>query len=164
MQIREDDLSGEAVINLLKEHLEHMQAITPVGSVHALDLSGLRAPEVTFWTLWDKDELLGCGALKELGSRVGEIKSMRTASKHQRKGVASTLLEHILAEAESRGFEKVLLETGATEHFAPARALYTKYGFTPCGPFGNYHEDPHSIFMSLTFPSSHWDELEQLRL
>ncbi len=150
MDIREDDLTGDAIINLLQEHLENMHEITPPGSIHALDLDALRSPNITFWTAWDGDELLGCGALKELDSRSGEIKSMRTVTRHRRRGIASKILEHIIKEAEQRAYESLNLETGAFPEFAPARALYTRYGFEYRGPFADYTNDPNSVFMTKT--------------
>jgi putative acetyltransferase len=148
MEIRLDDLSGPEVRALLEEHLRNMHAITPRGSVHALDLDGLRRPEVSFWTVWSGPDLLGCGALRELSPTHGEIKSMRTAAAHRRRGVAKTVLDHILAEARARGYARVSLETGAGPEFAPARRLYANAGFDPCGPFECYSDDPNSAFMT----------------
>jgi putative acetyltransferase len=116
--------------------------------VHALDLEGLRRPEITFWTAWENGELLGCGALKELDSEHGEIKSMRTAARHLRKGVARKLLEHIIAEAQRRCYTRLSLETGSMEAFEPARRLYAGFGFAYCAPFADYVEDPYSVFMT----------------
>lgn len=148
MQIREDDLKGQAIANLLQEHLEDMYKITPPESVHALDLEALRSPEITFWTAWEGLELLGCGALKELDTQSGEIKSMRTAKVYRRKGVASKILEHIIAEAMQRAYKRLNLETGSFPEFGPARALYTRYGFEYCGPFAKYIDDPNSVFLT----------------
>ena len=148
MQIRIDDLRGPEIAQLLEEHLQSMRQHSPPESVHALDLDKLRKPEITFWTAWDGKELLGCGALKELDSTHGEIKSMRTASKHLRKGVAARILRHILEEAEQRSYRRLSLETGSMAVFAPAQGLYTRLGFRLCGPFGSYVEDPHSVFMT----------------
>ncbi|MBD2461253.1 GNAT family N-acetyltransferase [Oscillatoria sp. FACHB-1407] len=148
MDIREDDLTGKAIIDLLREHLNNMHEITPPESVHALDLEGLRSPDITFWTAWEGDELLGCGALKELDSKTGEIKSMRTVDAHRRKGVASKILEHIIQEAKRRDYDCLYLETGSFPEFAPARALYARYGFEYRGPFAGYVKDPNSVFMA----------------
>lgn len=147
LHIREDDLTGKPIIDLLREHLENMHEITPPESVHALDLAALQAPNITFWTAWQADELLGCGALKELDPSSGEIKSMRTVKAHRRQGVASKILEHIIKEAERRAYDYLYLETGAFPEFAPARALYEQYGFEYRGPFGEYIDDPNSVFM-----------------
>lgn len=149
MNIRLDDLRGPEIRHLLEEHLAHMRAISPPDSVHALDLDRLRRPGITFWTAWDGADLLGCGALKRLGEHDGEIKSMRTATRHQRRGVARALLGHILAHARASGVQRLWLETGSTHHFLAARTLYAAFGFTPCGPFADYREDPHSSFMRL---------------
>ncbi len=148
LTIRQDDLTGARIAALLREHLEDMRRITPPESVYALDLDELRAPEITFWSAWDDGELVGCGALKELDARHGEIKSMRTARARRRRGVAARILEHIIEEGRRRGYESLSLETGSTEAFGPARALYAQYGFERCGPFGEYGEDPHSLFMT----------------
>jgi putative acetyltransferase len=149
LEIRVDDLTGAEIRELLEEHLRNMHAITPAGSVHALDLGGLRRPDVTFWTAWSEGRLLGCGALKELDRAHGEIKSMRTPQAQRRIGVGRAMLAHIVDTARSRNYRRLSLETGATEHFAPARTLYASFGFTPCGPFGDYGPDPHSAFMTL---------------
>jgi len=148
MDIRTDDLSSPEIIQLLGTHLRDMALHSPPESVHALDLDGLRRPEVTFWSAWQDAELLGCGAIKELDVRHGEIKSMRTASSHLRKGVAAALVRHILDEAKRRSYERLSLETGSTQPFAPARSLYASFGFRPCGPFADYADDPFSVFMT----------------
>lgn len=146
-EIRQDDLRSEPVTRLLREHLAHMHAVTPRGSAHALGVEQLRAPDITFWSLWEGEELLGCGALKELDPTTGEIKSMRTAAVHRGRGVASRLLEHITAEARRRGYELLCLETGRMDAFVPAQTLYAKHGFSVRGPFGAYREDPNTVFM-----------------
>lgn len=128
-----------------------MRAISPPESVHALDLDGLRRPEITFWTAWSGAALLGCGALKELSPDHGEVKSMRTARAHRRGGVARAMLAHIVAEARRRGYERLSLETGSMAEFAPARALYERFGFGYCGPFAGYVDDPNSVFMTRRF-------------
>jgi putative acetyltransferase len=148
VQIQIDDLSGPEIAALLAEHLAGVRSLSPPESVHALSLDGLRQPEVTFWSVWKNGELLGCGALKELDPGHGEIKSMRTASGHLRKGVARALLQHILGEAGRRGYRRVSLETGAQPGFEPARQLYAHAGFTACGPFAHYTNDPNSVFMT----------------
>jgi putative acetyltransferase len=147
MEIRTDDLRGAAIIALLQEHLDEMYRITPAESVHALDLAGLRAADITFWCAWEGEELLGCAALKELDARNGEIKSMRTAQAHRGKGIASALLSHAIAAAESRAYASLWLETGSFAEFAPARALYERHGFQYCQPFADYRPDPNSVFM-----------------
>ncbi|MGH8110000.1 MAG: GNAT family N-acetyltransferase [Arenimonas sp.] len=148
MEIRIDDLSGPEIAALLQEHLQSMKQHSPPESVHALDMDKLRRPEITFWTAWQHGELLGCCAIKQLDARHGEIKSMRTSSRHLRKGVAATLLKHLVDEAFRRGYERLSLETGSMDAFAPARKLYADSGFEFCGPFAEYIEDPYSVFMT----------------
>lgn len=148
LDIRIDDLHGAAVIGLLQEHLRAMERVSPPESRHALDLAGLRRPEITFWSVWDGAELAGCGALKQLDERHAEVKSMRTSEAYLRRGVASLLLRHLIAEARARGYRRLSLETGSMAYFEPARTLYASFGFQPCGPFGSYLLDPNSVFMS----------------
>lgn len=148
MQIRLDDLTGGEIRGLLDEHLASMHQHSPPESVHALPLEELQRPEITFWTAWDDGELLGCGALKELDPQHGEIKSMRTCARHLRKGVAKAVLAHVIDEATRRGYVRLSLETGSMAAFAPARRLYERFGFTYCGPFGDYIEDANSVFMT----------------
>jgi putative acetyltransferase len=149
MKIRVDDLSSGQVIDLLKEHLRCMREVSPPESLHALDLGGLRGSDVTFWTIWDGENLAGCGALKELSALHGEIKSMRTAYGYQRKGIARLMLQHLIREAKARGYDRLSLETGSMDYFEPARKLYAAFGFASCSPFGSYKEDPNSMFMAL---------------
>lgn len=148
MNIRRDDITDPRVLRLLNEHRESMFDHSPPESVHALDIEGLRQFDVTFWTAWDGDDLLGCGALKEIDKRHGEVKSMRTAAAHLRKGVARCILDHMTSEALRRGYERLSLETGSADAFEPARRLYTAAGFEDCGPFEGYVEDPYSVFMT----------------
>ena len=148
MRIIEDDLTGPEIRALLETHFAGMLASSPPGSCHFLDFDGLNAPDVTFWSIWDGGQLAGCGAVKELSATHGEIKSMRTHSDHLRKGVGARMLEHILATARARGYERVSLETGSTPEFDAARSLYLRYGFEYCPPFGDYVEDPFSRYMT----------------
>ncbi len=148
MNIKIDDLAGPEIHALLQEHLHSMTLHSPPESIHALDLDKLRKPDITFWTSWENDELQGCGAMKELDPQHAEIKSMRTATPHLRKGVAREMLAHILAEAALRGYKRVSLETGSADAFIPARKLYAQFGFDDCGPFADYVEDPYSVFMT----------------
>jgi len=149
MKIEIDDLSRAAIHALLDEHLQNMRAQSPPESVHALDLDKLRQPDITFWSIWDGSLLLGCGALKELDRTHGEIKSMRTPSAQRRRGAARAMLAHLIAVARARGYRRLSLETGAMDAFKPARQLYASAGFTYCGPFGEYVDDPNSVFMSM---------------
>jgi putative acetyltransferase len=146
--IRIDDLHGPEIRALLEEHLRHMHELSPPESVHALDLDALRRPEITFWTAWSQRELLGCGALRQLAPAHGEIKSMRTRSARRRQGVGRAMLAHIVEQARSRGYARLSLETGSMDAFAPARGLYESFGFVACAPFGDYVEDPNSVFMT----------------
>lgn len=148
MEIKTDDLSGLKIRELLKIHVQSMFLHSPPESVHALDVEQLRQPDVTFWSAWDGDELLGCGALKELDAQHGEVKSMRTAEQHLRKGVANSLLEHIIATAAKRGYKRLSLETGTAAAFAPARRMYERFDFLYCEPFGDYTLDSYSVFMT----------------
>jgi putative acetyltransferase len=149
IEIRRDDLTGQQIRGLLEEHLRSMHSLSPPESVHALDLDGLRRPEITFWTVWSAAGLLGCGALKQIDARHGEIKSMRTVTAQRRNGVGRAMVAHILAEARRRNYARLSLETGAQDAFEPARQLYESFGFSRCGPFEGYVEDPNSVFMTL---------------
>jgi putative acetyltransferase len=144
-----DDLARPAVRALIDEHLGDMRATSPPESIHALDHDQLRAEHVTFWTAWDEDGLLGCGALKQLDAEHGEIKTMRTAPAARGRGVGAAVLGFLLAEARRRGYRRVSLETGSQDFFAPARRLYARHGFVVCEPFADYVADPNSVFMTL---------------
>ena len=148
VDIRVDDLQGEAVKGLLTLHLAAMHQHSPPESVHALPIDALRHPSITFWTAWAHGELLGCGALKRLDPDHGELKSMRTADAHLRKGVARALLRHIESAARAEGIRRLSLETGSTAPFAAALGLYASEGFVTCGPFADYTLDPFSVFMT----------------
>ncbi len=147
-----DDLTGPAIAAFLDDHVQQMRAITPPESKHALDLDSLRRPEITFWSVHAGGDLVGCGALKELDANHGEVKSMRTSPTRARGGIASRLLGHLIAEATTRGYTRLSLETGTDDFFLPARSLYQKFGFTPCGPFGDYRPGPHNTFMTRPLP------------
>ncbi|MBT2586564.1 GNAT family N-acetyltransferase [Arthrobacter sp. ISL-95] len=149
IRIATDDPARPDVHQLLSEHLADMFATSPAESVHALDHSALSHESITFWTAREDGVLLGCGALKILSAGHAEIKSMRTTASARGRGVATLMLEHILAEAARLGYERVSLETGTEDYFAPARRLYTRHGFTECPPFGDYNLDPNSVFMEL---------------
>ncbi|HUR95002.1 MAG TPA: GNAT family N-acetyltransferase [Gemmatimonadales bacterium] len=149
MHILEGGLDDARVIALLHTHLSRAREETAPGSAHALDLSALRMPEVTFWSAWEGDEVVGVGALKRLSVDHGEVKSMHTAAAARGRGVGSALLREIMATARSRGMSRLSLETGSWPYFEPARALYARHGFVECRPFGDYREDPNSVFMTL---------------
>lgn len=151
LQILKDNLTGDAIAALLSEHLADMHSITPEESVHAMDLDTLRNnPDVSFWSLWEGEDLLGCGALKTLDAFSGEIKSMRTASAHRRRGVAARILAHIIDAARERELHRLYLETGSMAEFEAARRLYEGFGFEYCEPFADYQSDPNSVFMQKT--------------
>ena len=149
LDIKMDNVTSPKVIALLEDHLQSMTLHSPPESIHALDVEELRKPEITFWSAWEGEELLGCGAIKELDLNHGEIKSMKTAPNHLRKGVARKILIHIIKEAKKRGYERLSLETGSMNAFLPAKKLYESLGFRYCEPFSDYVEDPNSVFMTL---------------
>ena len=147
LEIRQDDLSSTEVQALVAEHLAGMHGNSPPGHVHALAIDSLRAPGLTFWTAWAEGALCGCGALKELDARSGEIKSMRTRAAFLRRGVGQALLDRIVATARERGYARLLLETGTGPAFEPAHALYLRNSFAWCGPFGDYAATDFNVFM-----------------
>jgi putative acetyltransferase len=149
MHIEIDDLSRPQVHALLQEHLSNMHELSPPEQVFALDLDKLRAPEITFWTVWEHGNLIGCGALKELSPTHGEIKSMRTPAALRGRGAGRRMLAHIISVASQRGYLRLSLETGTHAAFGPAHNLYRSSGFVFSGPFGGYLADPHSVFMEL---------------
>jgi len=148
------DFEDDRVKALLTRHLEGMHASSPPGHVFALDWSGLQQPEISFYALWEGDELLAIGALKALGSRAGEIKSMRTADAHLRRGVGAAILDHIIEEARSRDYTRLSLETGSGPAFEPALALYRTRGFVDGGAFGGYEKSPFCQFLHLQLDQS----------
>lgn len=149
MNIETDDLTRPEIHALLNEHLRNMYELSPPESVHALDLEKLRQPGITFWSAWEGPVLLGCGALKELERDHGEVKSMRTPAALRRRGAGRALLAHIIEVARARSYQRLSLETGSQDAFVPAQRLYEAFGFVRCGPFGDYREDPNSVFMTL---------------
>ena len=149
IRIRVDDLSGEPTQSLITAHLAGMHETSPPESVHALDMDGLKHPSITFWSAWIDDELAGIGALKTFGDRQGELKSMRVDDRFRGHGVGRAILVHIIAEARTRALVSLWLETGTPEDFIPAQRLYESVGFTVCGPFEGYREDPYSVYMTL---------------
>ena len=150
IEIRVDDLSGDATRALITAHLAGMHDTSPPESVHALDLDGLRDPAITFWSAWSGAELAGIGALKRLDAQRGELKSMRVDDRFRGTGVGRALLRHIVEEARGRGMTSLWLETGSTAEFLPAKRLYESEGFVECGPFEGYALDPFSIFLTRT--------------
>ncbi|MCG6240815.1 GNAT family N-acetyltransferase [Vibrio diabolicus] len=149
MRIEIDNLERPQVIALLEEHLQDMYATSPPESVHALDVSKLKLPSITFWTGWDGEQLLGCVAMSQLEDGHAELKSMRTTPSARKQGVASRLLNHVIEQAKHQGIQRLSLETGSMAFFEPAHRLYEKHGFVYCEPFGDYQPDPNSRFMTL---------------
>ena len=149
MEVRSGGLDTPQVAALLAAHVADMRRYSPPDSVHTLDLDRLRTPDLRFWSVWEGEEVLGCGALRELDRRHGELKSMRTAAEHRGRGVGALVLEHLVAQAVARGYSRLSLETGSPAEFAPARRLYARRGFVECGPFGPYAADEFSVFMTL---------------
>jgi len=149
MEIRTDDLSGPEIRALLKSHLADAYNNSPPDSVFALDISALQGPDITFWSIWESGALLGCGALKQHSKTHGEVKSMRTDDTALGRGVGSQMMAHIIQNAKARGMTRLSLETGENAPYAPARALYKKFGFNICGPFADYKESAFSVFMAL---------------
>ncbi|WP_137168722.1 GNAT family N-acetyltransferase [Salinimonas lutimaris] len=150
MKIIRDDLSGDTIARFLQQHIQDMQSVSPPESKHALDLDGLRQPDIQFWSVWLEDDLVGCCAIKQLTRTHGEIKSMRVAQQARNKGVATFMLQHLIKHADSCGLSRLSLETGTMDFFAPARRLYEKSGFVSCPPFAQYQCDPNSCFYTLT--------------
>ena len=148
MRVERADIDSPAFVALMEEHRLAMQAASPLESQHALDLSGLKQPQVRVWVLREGDELLGCGALQHIDDAHVEVKAMRTSRAHLRRGVAKVLLSHLLTEARRSGYARASIETGSAAYFAPARALYAANGFAACAPFAAYADDPHSCYMS----------------
>lgn len=149
-----NQLDDPHVLGLLQEHQDRMSDHSPPESRHVLDVNALQQADIRFWSLWQADELLGCVALKHWSDQLAEIKSMKTAPAHTRKGVGQKLLQHVINEAKSRGYQFLKLETGSMAYFKPARSLYLKFGFSYCQPFGDYKQDPNNVFMALELQPS----------
>jgi putative acetyltransferase len=153
MRIIPGVLSDPRVVDLLHTHLTRARAETAPGSAHALDLTGLQSPDISFWTIWDDETLVGVGALKRLSADHGEVKSMYTVQSLRRRGAGSAMLRHIIATARASGMSRLSLETGSWDYL-PARALYRSHSFVECAPFADYVLDPNSVFMSLDLRES----------
>jgi putative acetyltransferase len=150
LKFRLDDLTGEPTRALIARHLAGMRASSPAESVHALEIDKLRSTDISFWSVWAGDEIVGCGALKRLDARRGELKSMRVADAFLGRGIGRALLQHLMAEARERRMQSLWLETGSAPAFVPALRLYESAGFSRCAPFEGYKEDPFSVFMTRT--------------
>lgn len=157
LRILPGDLADPRVVQLLHTHVATARAETARGSAHALDVSALQAPDIYFWTAWEDDELLAIGALRRLGPALGEVKSMHTAHSARRRGAGSAMLRHIIDAAKAMGMSRLALETGAWDYFMPARAFYRRHGFVECQPFGDYMDDPNSVFMALALATARDD-------
>lgn len=149
LNITPGDLTDPRVIDLLRIHLSNARAESPAESVHALDLDGLRKPDITFWSAWEAEQLAAVGALRALASDHGEVKSMHTAEALRRRGAGGAMLRHVIGTARSRGYSRLSLETGSSPYFDNARALYARHGFGACAPFGDYGADPFSVYQTL---------------
>jgi putative acetyltransferase len=147
LRIVDGGLDDSRVVAMLKFHFDTNIAVTPPGSAHVFDVLRLKAPDVSFWSAWDGETLMGTGALKRMDARHGEVKSMHTLVSARRSGVGGAMLRHIMAAARDMGLKRLSLETGSFAFFAPARALYARHGFVECPPFGDYAPDPNSTFM-----------------
>ena len=148
IRIQNANLETPEFVALIDTHAELMLSLSPPGSCHFLPMEGLRDPAVTVWEIRDGDNLVGCGGLKELSSTHGEIKSMHTLAAKRGAGLGRKMLEHVMAEATARGYQRLSLETGSMEGFKPSRTLYQSCGFKICPPFADYEEDPNSVFMT----------------
>ncbi|MBB72769.1 MAG: GNAT family N-acetyltransferase [Legionellales bacterium] len=148
MQIKTADLNDQRVIDLLESHFSYMQAISPPGSGHAFSIDKIKQSALKLWCAYDDDIILGCGGLKEITPSHGEIKSMCTHPNHLRKGIGSVVLDKLIQESMTLGYKQLSLETGSSTLFAPAQNFYANCGFEVCGPFGDYCEDIHSVFMT----------------
>jgi putative acetyltransferase len=149
MKITDGGLDDPRVQALLSHHVHSARAETGRGSAHALDLSGLKSPDIHFWSAWDGDQVVAIGALRRISESLGEVKSMHTEQSHRRKGAGSAMLRHIIATAHQMGLSRLSLETGSWPYFNAAREFYRRHGFVECPPFGSYVPDPNSVFMTL---------------
>jgi len=149
MKSLENNFDHPEVNSLLTKHFIELRSVSPEGSAHVLDIPGLKISSIKFWSLWDNDQLLGCGALKFLSETHGEFKSIRVADKYRKKGMGEKIISHLIAEAKKIGIKKLSIETGAGEFFLPARKLFMKFGFKSCKPFAHYKEDPNSCYFDL---------------
>ena len=149
MKSIENNFDHPEVNSLLTKHFIELRSVSPEGSAHVLDIPGLKIPSIKFWSLWDNDQLIGCGALKFLSEEHGEFKSIRVDDKHRKKGMGEKIISHLITEAKKIGIKKLSIETGAGEFFLPARKLFKKFGFKTCKPFAHYKEDPNSCYFDL---------------
>ena len=149
MKSIEGNFDNSEVNNLLKKHFIELRSVSPSGSTHVLDIGGLKDPSIKFWSLWENNKLVGCGALKFLEKNHGEFKSIRVADEFKKKGAGERIINHLIEEAKKLKISKLSIETGAGEFFLPARKLFCKFGFKPCPPFAHYKDDPNSCYYTL---------------
>ena len=149
MKSIEGNFDNSKVDDLLKKHFVELRSVSPEGSTHVLDINGLKDPTIKFWSLWENDELIGCGALKFLDNEHGEFKSIRIANSFRRRGLGEKIIDHLISEAKKLNIKKLSIETGSGDFFSPARKLFQKFGFKPCQPFAHYKEDPNSCYFTL---------------
>ena len=149
MKSIEGNFDNLEVNDLLKKHFIELRSVSPAGSTHVLDIDGLKDPSIKFWSLWENNKLIGCGALKFLEKDHGEFKSIRVADEFRKKGIGERIIKHLIDEAKKLEISKLSIETGAGEFFAPARKLFKKFGFKKCKPFAHYKEDPNSCYYNL---------------
>jgi len=149
MKSIEGNFDNLKVNNLLKKHFIELRSVSPTGSTHVLDIDGLKDPSIKFWSLWENNELVGCGALKFLEKKHGEFKSIRVADNYRKKGIGKKIIDHLIEEAKKLEVSKLSIETGAGNFFLPARKLFSKFGFKECLPFAHYKNDPNSCYYTL---------------
>ena len=149
MKSIEGNFENSKVNALLKKHFIELRSVSPSGSTHVLDIAGLKDKSIKFWSLWENNELVGCGALKFLDNQHGEFKSIRVADEFRKKGIGEKIIKHLIDEAKKLNIKKLSIETGAGQFFLPARNLFTKFGFKPCPPFAHYKEDLNSCYYTI---------------
>jgi len=149
MKLIENNFDNPEVNDLLTKHFVELKSVSPKGSTHVLDIPGLKDSSIKFWSLWNEDKLIGCGALKFLSNDHGEFKSIRISDKFKAKGYGSKIINHLISKAKNLNIKKISVETGAGIFFAPARKLFTNSGFKKCGPFAHYKNDPNSCYFTI---------------
>ena len=153
MKSIEGNFDNPEVDELLRKHFIELRSVSPAGSTHVLDIDGLKNPSIKFWSLWENEKLMGCGALKFLNENHGEFKSIRVADQYRRKGYGKKIISHLIAEAKELKIKKISIETGSGEFFKSARRLFKNFGFEKCEPFSHYKTDANSCYMSLEINS-----------
>ena len=149
MKSIEGNFDNSEVNDLLNKHFIELRSVSPAGSTHVLDIDGLKDPSIKFWSLWENNKLVGCGALKFLEKNHGEFKSIRVADEFRKKGIGERIINYLIEEAKKLKISKLSIETGAGDFFIPARNLFSKFGFKSCPPFAHYNDDPNSCYYTL---------------